>query len=242
MSGRRRAPRPAGRSRRVWAVAGTLAVVVAVCAVAAFAFLRTGDTVRHKASSKEGGGPQSSPMSAPGGSERDVVPDACTALSQKVADDLAPSADRTEMDQANQSDQHSECAWSLYGDMGRQLTVELRAMSAQGKNNATAVAVQTYGTEWESDRAGKDLADTVEVRDSRGVSGVGEQAYVVYTVDKGEVGAAVANARLANVLVTVHYSGGDGQDGATKPLSSSDATNGALSAARDVISKLQSQS
>ncbi|WP_460336656.1 hypothetical protein [Actinoallomurus acanthiterrae] len=242
MSGHRRAPRPAGRSRRVWAVAGALAVVVAVGAVAAFAFLRTGDNARHAASSKEGSGPQNSPMSAPGGNERDVVPDACTALSQKVADDLAPSADRTEMDQANQSDQHSECAWSLYGDTGRQLTVELRAMSAQGKSNATAVAAQTFGAEWESDRTGKDLGDTVEVRDSRGVSGVGEQAYVVYTVDKGEVGAAVANARLANVLVTVHYSGNDGQNDAAKPLPSSDATNGALSAARDVISKLQSQS
>jgi hypothetical protein len=177
-------------------------------------------------------------MSAPGGSERDLVPDACTALSQKVADGLAPNADRTEMSQAAQSDQHSECAWSLFGTTRRQLTIELRALSAEGGTSATSVATRTFGQEWESDRAGKNLADTVKVRDSRGVSGVGEQAYVVYTVDNDEIGEAVANARLANVLVTVHYSGGDD----TEPLTSSDATNGALSAARDVVSKLQSQS
>jgi hypothetical protein len=181
-------------------------------------------------------------MSAPDGSERDVVPDACTALSQKVVDQLTPGAERTAMDEATQSDQHSECAWSLFGNDRRQLTVELRALTGDGTSSATEVATRTFGDEWDADRAGKDLADTVKVRDSRGVSGVGEQAYVVYTVDHDETGDAVANARLANVLVTVHYSGSDDKDGDLKPIASSDATNGALSAARDVISKLQSQS
>ncbi|MCO5994749.1 hypothetical protein [Actinoallomurus rhizosphaericola] len=236
MSGRRRAPRPAGRRRRVWAVAGVLTVVVAVCAVAALAFLRPGKarTTADRATT--------GPMSAPDGSERDVVPDACTALSQKVADQLTPGAERTEMDQATDADRHSECAWSIYGNDRRQLTVELRALTGDGTTGATGVATRTFGDEWDSDRAGKDLADTVKVRDSRGVSGVGEQAYVVYTVDNDDIGDAVANARLANVLVTVHFSGGDDKDGDMKPISSSDATNGALSAARDVISKLQSQS
>ena len=89
----------------------------------------------------------------------------------------------------------------------------------------------------------RDLADTADVRDSRGVSGVGEQAYVVYTVDTHDrIGEAVANARLANVLVTVHYSGGDDRDTKGRPLSASNATNGALSAARDIIAKLESHS
>ncbi|MEV5711032.1 hypothetical protein [Actinoallomurus sp. NPDC052274] len=240
MSGRRRAPRPAGRRRRVWAVAGVLALVVAVCAVAAVALLRPGKA--RTTAAKAGTGPQSSPMTAPDGSERDVVPDACTALSQKVADQLTPGADATEMSQSTQPDQHSECAWSLFGNNRRQLTVELRALTADGATSATGVATRTFGQEWESDRAGKELADTVKVRDSRGVSGVGEQAYVVYTVDDSGIGDAVANARLANVLVTVHFSGGDEKDGDAKPISSSDAANGALSAARDVISKLQSKS
>jgi hypothetical protein len=240
MSGRRRAPRPAGRSKRVWAAAGALALVVAVCAVVAATFLRSGKGRTEAA--RDGTGPQSSPMSAPNGSERDVVPDACMALSQKVADQLTPGAERTEMSQATQSDQHSECAWSIYGNSRRQLTVELRALAAASGESATRVATTTFAQEWESDRAGKDLADTVKVRDSRGVSGVGEQAYIVYTVDNDEIGDAVANARLANVLVTVHFSGGDDKDGNSTPISDSDATNGALSAARDVISKLQSQS
>jgi hypothetical protein len=214
-------------------------LVVAVCAVAAVAFLGTGKARPEAA--KDRTGLQSSPMSAPNGSERDVVPDACMALGQKVADQLTPGAQRTES-QATQSDQHSECAWSVYGNSRRQLTVELRALTAAGGASATSVATTTFAQEWESDRAGKDLADTVKVRDSRGVSGVGEQAYVVYTVDNDEIGDAVANARLGNVLVTVHFSGGDGKGGGSQPISSSAASNGALSAARDVISKLQSQS
>lgn len=242
VSGRRRAPRPAGRHRRIWAAAGAFAVVLAVCAAVTYTFGMRG--AHHAVSSKDGGGVQNSPMSAPGGNERDAVPDACTALTPGIADSLAPGAQRTEMGQDDQSDQHSECAWSLYGSTRtRQLTVELRALTAQGRAGATSVAVQTFDNEWQSDREGKDLADTAAVRDSRGVSGVGEQAYVVYTVDtKDRIGEAVANARLANVLVTVHYSGGDQRDADGRPLSSSEAVNGALSVARDVISKLESQS
>jgi hypothetical protein len=240
MSGRRRAPRRTGRRRGVWVAAGALALLVAVCAVAALTLLRPGDA--RSGAAKQTAGPQDSPMTAPDGSERDIVPDACTTLSQKIADRLTPGAERTEMSQATQSDQHSECAWSIYGSKRRQLTVELRALAADGAETASTVATQTFAREWTSDRAGKDLADTGKVRDSRTVGGVGEQAYVVYTVDHGELGDAVANARLANVLVTVHYSGGDDANGRVKPLSSSDATDGALSAARDVISKLQSRS
>lgn len=240
MSGRRRAPRPAGRRRRVWAVAGVLTLVVAVCAVAALTLLRPGKA--RTTADRAGTGPQSSPMSAPDGSERDIVPDACTVLSQEVTGRLTPGAERTGMDQGTQSDRHSECAWSIYGNDRRQLTVELRALNGDGTGSATQVATRTFGEEWGFDRAGRDLADTVKVRDSRGVSGVGEQAYIVYTVDGDQIGNAVANARLANVLVTVHFSGSDDKDGDITPISSSDATNGALSAARDVISKLQSQS
>ena len=241
MSGRRRAPREPRRRGRVWVVVGALALVLAVCAAAAFA-LRTGRS-RPEASGRDGAGVQSSPMSAQTGNERDIVPDACQTLTASIADSLAPGAERTAMNQAAQSDQHSECAWSRYGSTRtRQLTVELRALSSQGGVSATRVATRTFGDEWQADREGRDLADSATVRDSRGVSGVGEQAYVIYTVDtKSEIGEAVANARLANVLVTVHYSGGDFED-TDSPLSNAAATNGALSAARDIISKLESHS
>jgi len=186
---------------------------------------------------------ENSPMSSLQGSERDVVPSACDTLSGKVADKLVPGADRSAT-VANQSDVHSECAWGLYGSArSRQLNVELRAIGADGGTSGTEVAIRTFDDEWRSDRDGNDLADSAKVKDSRGVTGVGEQAYVVYTVDGDDgVGEAVANARLANVLITIHYSGGDERETKGVPLSSGAATDGALLAARDVISKLESHS
>jgi hypothetical protein len=182
-------------------------------------------------------------MSSLRGSERDAVPSACDTLSASIAGKLAPGADRSAT-VATQSDQHSECAWSLFGsDQSRQLGVELRAVPGSGGTSATDAAIRTFNNEWRSDRDGKDLADSAEVRDSRGVTGVGEQAYIVYTVDaKAAIGEAVANARLANVLITVHYSGGDHLNTHGRPLSSGSAGDGALRAARDIVSKLESHS
>lgn len=243
MSGHRRAARPVRRRGRVWAAAGALAVVVTVCVVAAALAFRAGGG-RPGTAATGAAGVQNSPMSSLGGTERDIVPDACTTLSPRIAGSLVPGADRTAMSQATQSDQHSECAWSRFSAArSRQLTVELRAISAEGGATATGVAVQTFADEWQSDKAGRNLAATAAVRESRGVSGVGEQAYVVYMVDTHDrIGEAIANARLGNVLVTVHYSGGDDRAAEGRPLSAGATTNGALSAARDIISKLESHS
>jgi hypothetical protein len=184
---------------------------------------------------------ENSPMSTLHGAERDVVPSACDTLSASVAGQLAPGADRNAT-VANQSDQHSECDWGLYGaDRNRQLGVELRAIPGGAGTSATAAAIRTFTDEWHSDQAGDNLNDGTKVKDSRGVSGVGEQAYAVYSVDTAAgIGAAVANVRLANVLITVHYSGGDDLQTTGVPLSSGTATDGALLAARDVVSKLES--
>jgi hypothetical protein len=182
-------------------------------------------------------------MSALQGSERDIVPSACDTLSAGVADKLAPGADRSAT-VANQSDEHSECAWGLYGSArSRQLGVELRAIASGGDASATTTAARMFAGEWRSDRAGKDLEEDTKVGDSREVGGVGEQAYAVYTVDDTNgIGSAVANVRLANVLITVRYSGGDDRQAGGVPLSSGAATDGALLAARDIVSKLESHS
>jgi hypothetical protein len=195
----------------------------------------------HHSLHARGAAAEDSPMNSLHGSERDAVPGACDTLSASLATKLAPGADRSET-VATQTDEHSECAWSYFGaDRSRQLNVELRAISADGGTSAADGAIRTFNEEWSSDRKGKDLADGAKVHDSRGVTGVGEQAYVVYTVD-GAIGTAVANARLANVLITVHYSGGDHMETKGKPLSSGTAGDGALQAARDIISKLESHS
>ena len=241
MSSRRHATRPVRhRGRAVFAGCVAVLVVAVFVTVAAFAF-REG---------RDGASPAprravvaaDSPMSAAHGSERDVVPAACDTLSASIAARLAPDADRSAIAHTTESDRHSECAWGLYRSVrSRQLSVELRAVQASGGGSATDAAITTFQSEWQSDRAGKNLAASVKVSDKRGVSGVGEQAYVVYTTDgTNEIGEAIANARIANVLVTVHYSGRDDHSVSGLPMPTRTATDGALSAARDVISKLES--
>jgi hypothetical protein len=240
VSGRRRAARRAGHHGRLVATACVAGLAVVVFGAVAWAFVGKD---RADATRSPGAETQNSPMSSSLGSERDAVPVACDTLSAGIADALAPGADRSAT-VATQSDQHSECSWSLYGaTRSRQLNVELRALPASGGTPATDVAISTFNDEWRSDRDGKDLADTAKVHDSRGVTGVGEQAYVVYTIDRTDaIGEAVANARLANVLITVRYSGGDHLDTDGRPLPSGTASDGALQAARDIVSKLESHS
>jgi hypothetical protein len=241
VSGHRHAARPARRHGSLVA-AGSVAVLVAVVigGVAWISGVGRGDHHSLRARKAEA---ETSPMNSLHGSERDAVPGACDTLNASLAAKLAPGADRSET-VATQSDQHSECAWSLFGaDRSRQLNVELRAVSGSGGTSATDTAIRTFNDEWHSDRLGKDLSDGAKVHESRGVTGVGEQAYIVYTVDTTDaIGAAVANARLANVLITVHYSGGDHLETDGKPLPSGAAGDGALQAARDIISKLESHS
>jgi hypothetical protein len=216
---------------------------MAVC-VAAVSFALHSIRQGHSMSRTRGVSAENSPMSSAHGSARDSVPEACPTLSAEIADRLAPGAERSEVIHATEADHHTECAWTLFGsERSRQLTLELRAVGASGGRSAVDVASSTFQQEWQSDRDGKDLADTAKVKDSRGVSGIGEQAYVVYTLDATDgIGEAIADARLANLLVTVHYSGGDDRDSTARPLSSDAATGGALSVARDVITKLESQS
>jgi hypothetical protein len=241
VGGHRHAARPARRHGGLVA-AGCVAVLVAAV-IGGVAWTTGAGRAGHHSLHARGAAAENSPMSSLHGSERDAVPGACDTLSASLATKLAPGADRSET-VATQTDQHSECAWSLFGaDRSRQLNVELRAIAGGGGTSATDSAIRTFDDEWRSDRQGKDLADGAKVRDSRGVTGVGEQAYVVYTVDGTDaIGAAVANARLANVLVTVHFSGGDHLETHGKPLSSGTAGDGALQAARDIISKLESHS
>jgi hypothetical protein len=238
VSGRRALPPTRRRGRLV--IVGCVAVLVVAVGASAAWTLRPHDRTGAVRSPNAA---VNSPMNTLQGSERDVVPDSCETLSPGIAGKLAPGAQRSATS-ATASDQHSECAWSVYNSPHvRQLTVELRAVGASGGTSATDVAARTFNDEWHSDRAGNDLADTAKVKDCRGVTGVGEQAYVVYTVDHAdEVGEAIANARLANILITVHYSGGNQHDDHGKPLSTGAATDGALSAARDIVSKLESHS
>ncbi|MFC5749101.1 hypothetical protein [Actinomadura rugatobispora] len=226
--------RKTGRRRLGMILVGMVAGVGA-CVLAAFAILSgVGAGEERDAGQVVGSGAAES--SAPSKGERSLVPDACELLTKDVADRLAPNADRTQADSYQSSDRQNQCVWGAYtGDRKRQLTVELRALEgAQGKT-PTDTAAGTFQTERKADESGKALLAGQELTDKAPLEGVGNEGYVVYSVDEGQgSGEAIANARVANVLVTIHYSGGN--DG--KPLGSSDAMNGATEAAKSVVEAL----
>ncbi|WP_433329273.1 hypothetical protein [Spirillospora sp. CA-294931] len=237
-SGSHRAARDRGTRRGPAFVVGAVAIGAAVCVLAAFAILTglgmgddpegEGRVVGHDAPATD-----NTPLAK---SDRTIVPDACELLSRQVADKLAPGADRTQADNYQSSDRQNQCVWGAYtGDRKRQLTVELRAVAAAAGQSAAGTASRTFQTERAADESGKALVSGQELTEKTRLSGVGEEGYAVYSLDEGQSsGEAVANVRVTNVLVTVHYSGGDKDT----PLAATAAMDGAVEAAKSVIEAL----
>lgn len=224
------------RDGRRWAVVlGGAAAAIAVCVLAAFVVLSgvgAGDD-------DDGGGQVVG--SATGGSptskgERSAVPDSCTIVGQDVIDKLAPGSERTEADNYQSSDRQNQCVWGAYtGKNKRQLTVELRAIAAANGRTATDTASATFASERSADESGESLLAGQKLTEKKRLDDVGDDGYVVYSVDKGQGSAeAIGNVRLGNVLITIHYSGSNDGD----PLSSGAATDGAVEVARAVIQGL----
>ncbi|QFG23958.1 hypothetical protein [Actinomadura sp. WMMB 499] len=182
-------------------------------------------------------GSGASESASAGTSEFSGVPDSCTIVGTDLIDRLAPDAERNEADNYQGNDRQTQCVWGVYaGDQKRQLTIELRAIEAAGGATATATAQRTYASEQKVDEAGEALLEGQELADKRRLDGVGDEGYVVYSVDgQHGSGEAIANVRHANVLVTIHYTGSDGED----PLSYETAGDGAVEAAEAVLAKLK---
>ncbi|MFV2175294.1 hypothetical protein ACFHW2_04105 [Actinomadura sp. LOL_016] len=182
-------------------------------------------------------GSGASESASDGTSEFSGVPDSCTIVGTDLIDELAPKAERNEADNYQGNDRQTQCVWGIYtGDQKRQLTIELRAIEAAGGATATATAQRTYASEQKVDEAGEALLEGQELADKRRLDGVGDEGYVVYSVDgQHEAGEAVANVRFVNVLVTIHYAGSEGGD----PLSYDAAGDGAVKAAEAVLAKLE---
>ena len=167
--------------------------------------------------------------------ERPVVPDACLLLNDAVAGNLVPQADRNQADTFTATDAHNQCVWSRFGDrQRRQLTVELRAVAAANGRSATDVASDTLARERRADESGQGLAPGQRLTAKRTVRDVGDAAYATYSEGLGR-GEAIVNVRTVNILVTVHYAGGDG---AATPLSPARAINGAIKAAKETVGAL----
>ncbi|MFI0405251.1 hypothetical protein [Actinomadura sp. 3N508] len=235
--GRRPGGRRAARARRRrsgwrWAVIlGSVGAGVGICLFAVFAVLTGGDPDAGR--SAGGAATESSP--SPYG-ERTAVPDSCAIVAQGLVNRLAPGAERTEADKNEGDDRQSQCVWGAYaGDAMRQLIVELRAIPGTSGRTPTEAARATFTSERTADETGKAVLTGQEITDQNRLTGVGDDAYVVYSVDKGQgSGEAVSNVLLGNVLITIHYSGSD--DG--EPLSSQTAKGGAVDVAKAVIQSM----
>ncbi|GAA0599401.1 hypothetical protein [Actinomadura livida] len=225
------------RTGRRWAVVlGGAAAAVAVCVLAAFVVLSgVGASGEDEGGRVVGSGAsESSPLTK---GERNAVPDSCTIVGQDIVDKLAPGSERTEAETYQSSDRRNQCVWGAYtGKNKRQLTVELRAIAAARGRTATDTATATFTSERTADESGKSLLTGQKLTEKRRLDDVGDDGYLVYSVDKGQgSGEAIGNVRLGNVLITIHYSGGNDGD----PISSGTATDGAVEVARAVIQGLE---
>ncbi|WP_395109457.1 hypothetical protein [Actinomadura sp. SCN-SB] len=227
--------RRSGRKRLPFILAGVVGAVGA-SVLAAFVLLggvgSGGDDAGQVGTATAGSSPTSK-------GERSIVPDACELLNKQVADKLAPKADRTRADNYQSSDRRNQCVWGAYtGDNKRQLTVELRAIEGAPNQTPTDVARGVFDNERKADESGKSLLAGQELTEKAPIQGVGDEGYVVYSVDESQgSGEAIANIRVVNVLVTIHYSGGNGG----KPLKADSAMGGATEAAKSVVGALGSR-
>ncbi|QKG24893.1 hypothetical protein [Actinomadura verrucosospora] len=207
---------------------------VAACALAVFVILHgVGGGSEHETGKAVGGATDSSPTAS---GERSEVPDSCSVVGADLINRLAPGAEQNPADNYQNNEQQNGCVWGAYaGDDKRQLTVELRAIAGTSDQTPTAVAQSTIASERGADESGKSLLGGQKLTEKSDLKGVGDEGYLVYSVDKGQgSGEAITNVRLANVLITIHYSGSDSGD----PLSSKDAGDGATEAAKTVLQAL----
>ncbi|WP_067486767.1 hypothetical protein [Actinomadura hibisca] len=231
----RRVERERRAGRKLGLIFAGIATGAGVCVLAAVAILsNVGVGGDRDAGQVVGSG--ATETTAPAKSERSVVPDACELVGADLAEKLAPKADRTQADTYQSNERQNQCVWGTYiGDRKRQLTLELRAIAGAAEQSPTDAARRTFGSERRDDESGKALLAGQELTDKAKPADLGEESYVVYSVDKGQgSGEAIANARVANVLVTVHYSGSNKGD----PLSADDAMDGSVEAARAAVEEL----
>ncbi|MFC5180366.1 hypothetical protein [Actinomadura harenae] len=232
-SGTHRIVKERRRGRRLMAVLLGVAAGAGACALAAFVIISgLGGHDRGSAGQVVGSTARTPAAKA----EKTAVPDACTLLDSKIADRLAPRAERGPADNYASNDRQNQCVWGVYsGKDQRQLSVEMRAIAGTQAQSPTDAARAAFVSERTADESGKALLGGQRITDKTRVTGLGDEAYVVYSVDEDQgSGAAVANVRLANVLVTVHYSGSDGSDA----LATGDALTGVRDAARSVVEAL----
>ncbi|GAA1811205.1 hypothetical protein [Actinomadura chokoriensis] len=234
-TGSHRVARERGGGRRWGVILGGIVAGIGVCVLAVVVILGgVGASGDKDGGDIVGSGAAESSPTAKG--ERALVPDSCTIVGQDLIDRLAPGSERTQADNYQSNERQNQCVWGAYaGDTKRQLTVELRAIAGSADETPTSTATRTFTSERSADESGKALLPGQKLTDKIRLKDVGDDGYIVYSVDgKQGAGEAVGNVRLANVLITIHYSGSNDGD----PLSSKDATDGTTEVAKAVVEAL----
>jgi hypothetical protein len=229
------------RGRLFLILAGVVAGVT-VCAVSAVLVLGG----RSAGSSGRVSAQRATTQQESANGERAAVPDACSLVTDQQAEKLVPHFDRNQLNSASNTDTHSQCAWTLFStDSGHQLTVELRVIAASGGQSAAVEAKRIFETEQASDDAGKGgLSTTQHITFHKALQGIGEAAYVAYSIDDSKglgsqgFGDAGLSARVANVLITVHYGGSESGG----PMGTDQAVAGATATAQNLIHALPAAS
>jgi hypothetical protein len=234
-TGSHRVARERGGGRRWGIILGGIVAGIGVCVLAVVVILGgVGASGDKDGGDIVGSGAAESSPTAKG--ERALVPDSCEIVGQDLVDRLAPGSERTQADNYQSNERQNQCVWGAYaGDTKRQLTVELRAIAGSADETPTGTATKTFTSERAADESGKALLPGQKLTDKIRLKDVGDDGYIVYSVDgKQGAGEAVGNVRLANVLITIHYSGSDDGD----PLSSKAATDGTTEVAKAVVEAL----
>jgi len=215
---------------------GALTCVLAVCAIAGLFILKNASANQPRdhqlapaaqpSSKSEGGSP------SPQVSLVDVVVDACDAGSS-VGSKLVPGGDQI-ANVAGSSDTESSCQWGKYEQAKpRALTITIR--SIQGAN-PVELAKGQFGEEWAADKTGDTLSAGQHLKDKTTLENVGEQGYALYFT-QSDLAESIVNVQISNVLITVHYGGGQGQGHAVMPRG--EAVDGAVEAAKATIEALE---
>jgi hypothetical protein len=215
---------------------GALTCVLAVCAIAGLFILKNASANQPR-DRQVAPAAQQSPSDAKVGAPSpqvslvDVVVDACDA-GVAVAAKLVPGGEQNS-NEAGSSDNESSCQWGKYEQAKpRALTITIR--SIQGAD-PVALAKAQYNQEWAADRIGKGLSAGQTLREKDTVPNLGEQAYALYFT-QSDLAESIVNVQISNVLITVHYGGGDG-GGRVMPRE--EAVGGAVEAVESTIKALE---
>jgi hypothetical protein len=216
---------------------GALTCVLAVCAIAGLFILKNASANQPRdrevsAASQQTSGDVQVGSPSPQVSLVDVVVDACDA-GVAVAAKLVPGGDQISNDAAS-TDNDSSCQWGKYEQAKpRALTISIR--SIQGANPVELAKTQ-YNQEWTADKAGKSLSPGQQLRSKDSIPNLGEQAYALYFT-QSDLAEGIVNVQISNVIITVHYGGGQGRGKAI--MSRDEAVGGAVEAAKATIAALE---